>query len=337
MNGRRPTLIAAGLAVLAAAASISRGKAASEDPRQTAWKLAGAAIKESGSRKGIPDFLNWAIAREIFPCDVQRNPARGPEAARDLFDESFHYNREAAARLCAPLTRAPGSPPLDGALKFWVNSQPRAPAIDPFPNGARLAAAFWNVVRRPADPHMGKIVELPVRSGTQTLSRPIRITIPDEASAGASSCAPPIGQGDPATPGVQDVSIRDFFSIRLKAGERYSGASCGDFAVLVAFHLVHKVDGRWLWTTFWWDTEKSDFSTGRPGNFMGAGENPRAWRNYAMDATYETTGTMFNPWRIEERGENCASCHSKVTFYKDETSGDRLFFDSVTAARNHFK
>jgi len=333
MNSRRLTVVAAGLAALAAAAE--------ENPRQTAWNLAETAIKQSGPRGGIPDFLNWAIAREIFPCDVQPSRTSDPGPARDLFDESFHYNREAAARLCAPLTRAPGAPPLDRALNFWTSSRPsgttRAAMIDPpFPDDARLAAAFWNVVRRPADPHMGKIVPLPVRSGSQTLTRRIRITIPEQLNAGSSSCAPPSNPGDAAAAGVKDVSIKDFFWVRLQKGERYSGASCGDFAVLVAFHLVHKVQGRWLWTTFWWDAEPNEFAAGRPGNFAGAGENPLAWRNYAMDATYETTGTIFNPWRIEERGTNCALCHQQVTSYTDRTSGDQIFFDSVTAARNHF-
>jgi hypothetical protein len=337
MDGRRLVVFAAVLAVLAAAA-LSRSSAAAENPRQTAWNLAAPAIQESGPTGGIPDFLNWAMAREIFPCGVQPGPTIHPGAKRDLFDESFHYNREAAARLCAPLTQAPGAPPLDRALGFWASSHPRPFVIEPpFPDGARLAAAFWNVVRRPADPRMGKIVPLPVRSGSQTLTRNIRIMIPEAVNPGSSSCAPPSDPGKAAAAGVKDVSIKDFFWVRLQAGERYSGASCGDFAVLVAFHLVHKVAGRWLWTTFWWDAEPNEFAAGRPRDFAGAGENPQAWRNYSMDATYETTGTIFNPWRIEERGTNCALCHKQVTSYKDAASGEEIFFDSVTAARNHFK
>ncbi|MCU1338444.1 MAG: hypothetical protein JWO19_4025 [Bryobacterales bacterium] len=335
---RRGVAIVAGLAaVLVTAASVSMGTAATESPRQTAWKLAEAVIKESSPNRGIPGFLNWAIPREIFPCRIQPNGKSDPAAPRDLFDESFHYNPEAAARLCGPLTRGPGAPPLDRALNYWAGSHPRASMIEPpFPDGAHLAAAFWSTVRRPTDPHMGKFVELPVRSGAQTLSRRIRITIPPQMSSPSSSCGPPNGQGEPAMAGVTDVSINDFFWIKLKPGERYSGASCGDFAVLVAFHLVHKVQGRWLWTTFWWDSEPNEFAAGRPGNFIGAGENPQAWRKYVMDATYEPTGAVFNPWRIEERGDNCARCHKEVTSYKDDTTGEQIFFDSVTAARTHF-
>ena len=138
-------------------------------------------------------------------------------------------------------------------------------------------------------------------------------------------------------PGTRSGSLENFFWVRLRPGERYNGASCGDFAVLVAFHLVHKDQGNWLWTTFWWDPESQEFGAGRPRDFKGAGDNPRVWANYAMDASYDSTATIFNPWRIEERGTNCALCHAKVTFYPDENATDRISFDSVTTARAHFK
>ena len=131
--------------------------------------------------------------------------------------------------------------------------------------------------------------------------------------------------------------MEEFFWVRLNPGERYNGASCGDFAVLMAFHLVHKVQGRWLWTTFWWDPESKEFGADRPKDFDGAGTVPRAWRNYAMDAAFESTATIFNPWRIEERKDNCARCHAEITVYKSATSDAQISFDSVTAARNHFQ
>jgi hypothetical protein len=227
---------------------------------------------------------------------------------------------------------------MDRALSFWERSNPKASAMDPpFPSGAQLGAAFWNPVRLPMDPDRGKVVELPVRSGNQTVTRRIRITIPEHARAGAAQCGPPKGQGEPARAGVKDVSMDDFFWVQLNRGEHYNGASCGDFAVLVAFHLVHKNQGRWLWTTFWWDPESQEFGTGRPRDFRGAGDRPGAWANYAMDASYDSTDVIFNPWRVEERGTNCARCHAEVTVRPDAAGSARISFDSVTAAQAHFK
>jgi hypothetical protein len=307
-------------------------------PRQTAWRLAKEAIDDGGPRPGIPNFVNWLTAREIYPCEGGSVGSPKTPAPRDLFDESFHYNPRAAARLCDPLTQASAAPSMDRALSFWERSNPKASAIDPpFPSGAQLSAAFWNPVRLPADPDRGKIVELPVRSGEQTVTRRIRITIPEHARAGSASCGPPQAQGEPARAGVKDVSLDDFFWVRLNRGEHYNGTSCGDFAVLVAFHLVHKEQGRWLWTTFWWDPDSQEFGAGRPSGFQGAGDRPGAWANYAMDASYDSTGVIFNPWRVEERGSNCAECHAKVTVHPDAAASEKISFDSVTAAHAHFK
>ncbi len=334
MRHRSLGAIVVSLIGLGAAARMFSGTPRQEDPRPASWKLAKDVIRASGPRRGIPDFVNWLTAREIYPCG--RTPLK-LTAARDLLDESFHYNSKAASRLCGPLTPAPGAPGMDRALGFWQRSNPKPSTMDPpFPSGAKLGAAFWNPVRLPADPSQGKIVELPVRSGDQTVIRRIRITIPDQLRARSVPCGPPSGQGQPAAAGVKDVSIEDFFWVRLNPGERYNGASCGDFAVLVAFHLVHKEHGRWLWTTFWWDPESEEFGAGRPHDFKGAGDQPRAWANYAMDASFDSTGTIFNPWRVEERGSNCARCHAQVTTYPDETANESITFDDVTAARAHF-
>lgn len=306
-----------------------------ETVRQASWKLAQDAIRSSASRPDLPEFVNWPTAREIYPCEgTQAKQA----ATQNLLDESFHYNLKTAARLCGPLTRGPGAPPMDRALSFWNGSSPKPQAMGPpFPSGAQLSAAFWNPVRLPADPTQGKIVEMPVRSGNQTVTRTIRIMIPEPLRTSAGLCDPPVSPGQPAAPGVKDVSIENFFWVRLHRGERYNGASCGDFAVLVAFHLVHKDQGKWLWTTFWWDPESRDFGAGRPRDFKGAGANPRAWANYAMDASFDSTGTIFNPWRIEERPTNCARCHLEVTAYPDAAAKEGISFDSVTTARAHFK
>ena len=320
---------------LGAAARLLSQPPHQETPRQTAWKLAKGAIQPSVSRPNIPQFVGWSTAREIYPCG--NTPAK-PASPENLLDESFHYNSSAARRLCAPLTRVAGSPPMDRAVNFWNRANPKPSAIDPpFPAGAELSAAFWNPVRLAVDPSRGKIVELPVRSGDRTLTRRIRITIPEQMRAGWAQCAPPTGEGQPAAAGVKDISIEDFFWVRLQPGEHYNGASCGDFAVLVAFHLVHKVQGKWLWTTFWWDPESQEFGAGRPRDFKGSGDNPRAWSNYAMDAAFDSSATIFNPWRVEERGTNCALCHAKVTVHPDDTAPDRIAFDSVTTARAHFK
>src|SRR5689334_11275221 len=199
--------------------------------RPTAWKLAQNAIRDTGPRPGIPDFVTWLTAREIYPCQTPSSGAPRLKAVRDLLDESFHYNAAAAARMCGPLTAAPGAPPMDRALEFWERSHPRPATIDPlFPSGAELSAAFWNAVRLPADPAQGKIVELPVRSGTQTSFRRIRITIPQRVRAASSACGPPQSQGAPASTGVEDVSLDDFFWVQLAPGERYNGGTCGDFA-----------------------------------------------------------------------------------------------------------
>ena len=319
--------------------SLAQGPAASqqEDVRQTAWRLAKNAIQESGTRRGIPQFAGWLTAREIYPC-VRESSSRGSPAPRDFFDESFHYNSKSALRMCGPLVRTPGAPSLDRALSFWEHSNPKPGTIDPpFPSGAQLSAAFWNPVRLPADPSLGKIVALQVRSGDQAITRRIRITIPTHDRADSESCGPPTARGDPAAPDVQDVSLDEFFWVRLGRGERYNGASCGDFAVLMAFHLVHKDHGKWLWTTFWWDPESKEFGRGRPSGFKGSGEHPRAWANYAMDASTEATAVIFSPWRIEERGSNCAKCHAEAGVHPGGNPAESISFDSVTAAQAHFK
>ncbi len=308
-----------------------------ESPRLEAWKLARDLIKESETRKGIPRFVAWATAREIFPCDGHPPDAVRAVSTRNLLDESFHYSPEVASRMCEPLVPGARALPLDAARARWETSQPKPSSIAlQFPDGAHLAAAFWNAVRRPADPQNGKIVQMAIRSGNEVRTRKVRITLPTRLGMGSAACAPPTTQGEPSAADVPDVSLDEFFWVRLNPGERYNGASCGDYAVLMAFHLVHKVQGRWLWTTFWWDPSSKEFGADRPKDFQGTGEIPRAWRNYAMDASFESTATIFNPWRIEERKDNCARCHAEVTVYKSATSDAQITFDSVTAARNHF-
>ena len=321
---------------LSAVAEICSQSTRPESPRLEAWKLARDLIRESGTRTGVPKFVAWATAREIFPCSGHLPVAVQGVSTRNLLDESFHYSPEAAARMCEPLVPGAGAVPLDAARAVWEKSETKPPITLRFPDGTHLAAAFWNAVRRPADPENGKIVQMAIRSGSEVRTRKIRITVPAPLAGGSAGCDPPTSKGEPSAADAPDVSLDEFFWVRLNPGERYNGASCGDFAVLMAFHLVHKVQGRWLWTTFWWDPESQEFGGDRPKNFDGAGAVPRAWRNYAMDASFESTATIFNPWRIEERKDNCARCHAEVTVYKSATSDTQISFDSVTAARNHF-
>ena len=240
--------------------------------------------------------------------------------------------------MCEPLIPGAGRVPLDRAQAEWMKSERNgATTALHFPDGARLAAAFWNAVRRPADSSHGKIVQMDIRTGDEVHTRKIRIILPARLMAESAPCHPASDTGEAAAPDAVDVSLDEFFWIRLNPGERYNGTACGDFAVLMAFHLVHKVQGRWLWTTFWWDPESAEFGRNRPHDFQGAGPVPRAWRNYAMDASFESKGTIFNPWRIEERGDNCARCHAEVTVYQSPASDAKITFDSVTAARNRFQ
>jgi hypothetical protein len=336
--GSASALAAAILIELSSAAVICSQSNRVESPRIQAWRLARDLIKESGIRPGVPKFIAWPTAREIFPCrDRSRDAARGVSTG-NLLDESFHYSPEVAARMCEPVTPGAGAPPLDAARTVWEESEPKPSTTAlRFPDGAHLAAAFWNAVRRPLDPRNGKIVQMAIRSGNEVRTRKIRITLPNQTEPESKTCGPPTGQGDAAATDAADVSLDEFFWVRLNSGEHYNGAACGDFAVLMAFHLVHKVQGRWLWTTFWWDPESKEFGADRPKDFDGAGAAPRAWRNYAMDASFESTATIFNPWRIEERKDNCARCHAEVTVYKSPASAAQITFDSVTAARNHFQ
>ena len=332
---RRPHGVALVLIGLGSAAAILSQSTPTESPRLQAWRLARNLIQESGTREGIPKFVAWATAREIFPCgDPPRAVAR-EVSSRNLLDESFHYSPEVAVRMCAPLSPAAGNMPLDRALPAWER-KPSATTLR-FPDGAHLAAAFWNAVRRPANPQNGKIVQMAIRSGNEVRTRRIRIVLPKVPGPSAALCGSPTDPGEPRAADAADVSLEEFFWVRLKPGERYNGASCGDFAVLMAFHLVHKVQGRWLWTTFWWDPESKEFGGDRPKIFDGAGAVPHAWRNYAMDASFESTATIFNPWRIEEHRDNCARCHAEVTVYKSASSDAQINFDSVTAARSHFQ
>src|SRR5512143_3835948 len=94
----------------------------SEPARREAWKLAQESIQDGGIRKGVPAFITWASTREIFPCGDRSPAVLRRVSARDLLDESFHYNPQAAARLCEPLSPK-GAVPLDVAQAEWAKAE----------------------------------------------------------------------------------------------------------------------------------------------------------------------------------------------------------------------
>ena len=297
-----------------------------ESPRLEAWRLAPGVPKGKWYPQGRSSLHNVATTAR-FSRAVARPLCSRRVSARDLLDESFHYNPQAAARLCEPLTPGKGAVPLDVAQAEWAKAEPKPSALTPaFPDGARLAGVFWNALRRPTDSRNGKIVQMAIRSGDEARTRKIRITLPQPIAAEVPSCGPPRDQGEPGAADAVDVSLEEFFWIGLKPGERYNGAACGDFAVLMAFHLVHKVRGKWLWTTFWWDPQSKEFGRDRPSDFRGAGDNPRAWRNYAMDASFDPPERSSIPGgsKNAETTARAATAKSRYTRARHPMPGSRL-------------
>src|ERR1044071_6213227 len=156
--------VSAALAGFSFVTALYSQSASFQSPRAEGWKLAQALIRESASRKGIPVFVSWATAREIFPCGSRPHALPAGASTRNLLDESFHYSPEAADRMCVPLADGIAAP-LDAARALWEQSGSSDSATLRFPDGAHLAAAFWNAVRRPSDAMNGKIVQMAVRSG----------------------------------------------------------------------------------------------------------------------------------------------------------------------------
>ncbi|MEO8097602.1 MAG: hypothetical protein ABI811_07855 [Acidobacteriota bacterium] len=252
------------------------------------------------------------------------------------FSESLFFNPIAAARMCGNLD-ASGSTRLETGAKAWQHE----PEIQPFESGSVLAAAFWYPLSRPKDPELGSPFEIRIRKAGQKddiATRKIRILIPESLRNDVAGCPLNDSTGTPAQPGMEDVSLEEFYWIRLKSGESYQTATCGDFAILVGFHLVHKVEAKgWLWSTFWWDDSRSEPFGSAPATFTGAGDYPDAWLNYAMDAAFGDPGkVIYNPWRDSEvANRNCAACHQKLATI-GESPQSTLTFDMVITARVHF-
>ncbi len=289
----------AGVAALIAAALATRlySSQNDEDARAQAWVAA---------QRAIPQFLTWAQPTSIYPCGV----AKTGSGEIDL-TESLLFNPVAAARLCSNQSTAP------------------------FESGSVLAAAFWFPLSRTKDATRGSQLDLRVRGTApkdDVALRKIRIVIPEDLLRDVAGCTVNDFEGVPAQPGVEDVSLENFYWIQLKPGESYQTAACGDFAVLMGFHLVHKVAEKgWLWSTFWWDDSHSPPFGSAPAMLRGS------WSNYAMDAAYDNPQKeIYNPWRDSEIGNrNCAACHEKLATSRESTE-QPLTFDMVITARTHF-
>jgi hypothetical protein len=102
----------------------------------------------------------------------------------------------------------------------------------------------------------------------------------------------------------------------------------GDYAVLVATHLITKETDDWVWATFWWHDKPFDgsFALDRVASIGGV------WRNYLMSASYDlnlpgekdgSAHATFNPWLeagFPDGGHggggvvsNCMNCHNRAS------------------------
>ena len=287
------------------------------DARTEAW---------ASARSVIPQFLTWAQPAAIYPCGSAKDAGTG----RIDFSESLLFNPAAAQRMCGNLT-GPDSTRLALGSKGWKQE----PEIRPFEPGSVLAAALWYPLSRTKDPALGSPLEIRVRKmrpKDDVATRKLRIMIPEKLRGDIPGC--PVGDvsGAPATSDFEDVSIEKFHWVQLQPGEQYQSATCGDFAILIGFHLVHKTESKgWLWSTFWWDDSPSSPFSPAPATI------PAPWSNYAMDAAYsDPESIIYNPWRDAEVADrNCAACHRKLAT-NGEPPGPTLSFDMVITARAHF-
>ena len=287
-----------------------------DDARAQAWAAA---------EHAIPQFLTWAQPTAIYPCGSAKASAGSID-----FSESLLFNPIAARRMCGNLT-GPDSTRLAMGATGWKQE----PEIRPFETGSILAAALWYPLSRTKDPALGSPMDIRVRKSSPTddvFTRKLRITIPKNLREDIPGC--PVGDdpGLPAQPNLEDISIEQFHWMRLKPGESYQTATCGDFAILIGFHLVHKIEGKgWLWSTFWWDDSHATPFGIAPASLQ------LPWSNYAMDAAYsEPEKVIYNPWRdAEVTDRNCAACHKKLATLGEEPK-PTLSFDMVITARAHF-
>jgi hypothetical protein len=313
-----------------------------ESTPQIAADLARIALRETvrpgaGSRQGIPDFLTWATKNRL---NCSSSDSKEPPAPRspDLFGNTFLFNDKASARLCETVTGDQTSPNLAGAYDWWRNSQADV-RFKPFPTDSRLAATFWAIVKQTTDPKNGRNLKLPSPAEDGTLiPRDVLVRTQNlRASSGACQGSQVAGQTD-----GEPVEAEKFFFVRVDAedqreiGSTY-GVKCGDLFVLLGFHLVHKTDRGWLWSTFWWDDKSSRRVQGLEGASEG-GRYPGAWGNYGMFASLgDENPLIFNP-RVSavEQGKTCQKCHTDGTSVSKPGSTSAMDFDAVFRAKTRF-
>jgi hypothetical protein len=207
-----------------------------------------------------------------------------------------------------------------GVGQWWKNSAMPIDSIDTgFPIGARAGAAIWTKIRRPAAPTVQN-VQFTVRRGGARASLPVAINISRDfllrGTAGRTPvCAKPLTPPGPA-PGPANpnaLELSSFYWVQIRTGDLVDQAGCGDLLVLTGFHLIQKTAQGWLWSTYWWDPDSTEFK--HLAGLQGAGDTPAAWQNYAMDAGYGPSAVLFNPWKdTETNTSNCEFCHVHAVF-----------------------
>ncbi len=293
----------------------------------------------------IADFLTWETRASLKSC-----PPPSPSATLRLGSLGFYYDSTTRKRLCeAAITGAPSPVLFDPGVWKWWEARGRTPdRIAAFPVASRAVAVFWSPISRPQNAG-GVMTTVMTRSASgdivprdEVIDFPASVLQPGAGTPDA--CNPALPALKPPKPAPANArKLDDFYWIRLRSEDQPLQGYCGDFLLLVGLHVIEKQpDGRWLWSTMWWDPESpSEFKTASFGEMEGAGSNPKAWKNYAQDAAFGTTKLIFNPWK-EAKNSNCEFCHRHALVpTTDEPSGSgdapiptpSLSFDQIFAAQ----
>jgi len=240
------------------------------------------------------------------------------------FDKlGFYYSDLAQTRFCAPAIQTAGAPVVISPQVWkWWNLRGNVPDhVDPFPAGARAAVSiFTPIYRRDFAGSSTVGVDYYTRTQDDVIqSQSLTVSLPQTVLAKPDCPAllkqlrnpPAMDRRLKHADGQATSHLDDFYWVQLEVQDQSSQGQCGDLLILVGFHVIEKqMDGRWLWSTFWWDPNPPvRFSTTTLGMIHGAGSNPAAWQHYAMDAQYGTAKPIFNPWKDEPKDSNCEFCH----------------------------
>jgi hypothetical protein len=220
-------------------------------------------------------------------------------------------------------------------ISNWWKANGMMPArIEPaFNDGSMVAVPIWKPLFWPAAED-----QRPNPAHTNWRRRPesggyaesmIDVHIPESILTMPPQCTPrlknPTLVGEDPPQGA--YALNEFYWVQVEPGDFAQNAQCGDFLLLVGLHVIQKNNGRWLWSTFWWDKEPpAKFSTKGLGEFEHTpGPNPDAWKNYAMDASYANNVPIFNPWKeAEGPTSNCAQCHEHALVPFDRNVPDNI-------------